>query len=79
MTIDEIRRNQEKKEKELREQREREKSEAEAFEMARILWGLDEVWLILRNQWRIQDFPNGGGAVLSQMGGRTSCFQVKSA
>ena len=30
-------------------------------------------------QWRIQDFPNGGGAVLSQMGGRTSCFQVKSA
>ena len=49
MTIDEIRRNQEKKEKELREQREREKSEAEAFEMVRILWGLDEVSSILRN------------------------------
>ena len=49
MTIDEIRRNQEKKEKELREQREREKSEAKAFEMVRILWGLDEVWFILRN------------------------------
>ena len=35
--------------------------------------------LLVQYQWRIQDFPNGGGAVLSQMGGRTSCFQVKSA
>ena len=28
-------------------------------------------------QWRIQDFPNGGGAVLSQMGGAHILFSGK--
>ena len=30
-------------------------------------------------QWRIQDFPNGGALFCQKWGGRTSCFQVKSA
>ena len=33
--------------------------------------------LTICHQWRIQDFPNGGGAVLSQMGGAHILFSGK--
>ena len=45
-------------------------------------WFDNSFLLYLASQWRIQDFPNGGGAVLSQMGGRTlfsgkKCMKLK--